>query len=121
MDDLPNAYLPILVFLALGIVFSASLLLSIARSSVRIPLADEAGAKNSDVQGPDGTGHSFDVKFYLVAVLSMFFVMIIAFLFPWALALKDISMAAFWSMMSFLAMLGAGFAYAWKKGALEWQ
>ena len=63
----------------------------------------------------------FDVRFYLVSILFIIFDLEIAFLFPWAVAFQDVSMAGFWSMMVFLAVLTAGFAYEWKKGALEWQ
>ena len=63
----------------------------------------------------------FDVRYYLVAILFIIFDLEIAFLFPWAVAFKDISMLAFWSMMAFLAVLTIGFAYEWKKGALEWE
>jgi NADH-quinone oxidoreductase subunit A len=42
-------------------------------------------------------------------------------LFPWAVAFKDISMVGFWSMIVFLGVLTIGFAYEWKKGALEWE
>ena len=45
----------------------------------------------------------------------------IAFLFPWAVALGDIGIYGFWSMMVFLAVLTIGFVYEWKKGALEWE
>ena len=55
------------------------------------------------------------------AILFIIFDLEIAFLFPWAVAFKDISMLAFWSMMVFLAVLTIGFAYEWKKGALEWE
>ncbi|MEO1308651.1 MAG: NADH-quinone oxidoreductase subunit A, partial [Pseudomonadota bacterium] len=44
-----------------------------------------------------------------------------AFLFPWAVAFGDMSDTAFWSMMVFLGVLTVGFAYEWKKGALEWE
>ena len=64
--------------------------------------------------------NEFDVKFYLVAILFIIFDLEIAFLFPWAVAFKDISMVGFWSMMVFLGVLTIGFAYEWKKGALEW-
>ena len=43
------------------------------------------------------------------------------FLYPWAVAFKDVSDVGFWSMMVFLAILTVGFAYEWKKGALEWE
>ena len=63
----------------------------------------------------------FDVRFYLVAILFIIFDLEIAFLFPWAVSLKDIGFFGFFSMMIFLAVLGIGFAYEWRKGALEWE
>ena len=55
------------------------------------------------------------------AMLFIIFDLEVAFLFPWAVAFKDMSMVGFWSMMVFLAVLTIGFAYEWKKGALEWE
>ena len=69
----------------------------------------------------DDARMKFDVRFYLVSILFIIFDLEVAFLFPWATAFGAISMAAFWSMMIFLAVLTIGFAYEWKKGALEWQ
>ena len=63
----------------------------------------------------------FDVRYYLVAILFILFDLEIAFLFPWAVALKEIGAAGFWAMMLFLAILVVGFAYEWKKGALDWE
>ena len=62
----------------------------------------------------------FDVRYYLVAILFIIFDLEIAFLFPWAVAFKDLSDVAFWSMMVFLGVLTLGFAYEWKKGAMDW-
>jgi NADH-quinone oxidoreductase subunit A len=44
----------------------------------------------------------------------------VAFLFPWAVAFKQLGLLGFWSMMVFLAVLTIGFIYEWRKGALEW-
>ena len=63
----------------------------------------------------------FDVRFYLVAILFIIFDLEIAFLFPWAISLKDIGLYGFFSMMLFLAILTVGFIYEWRKGALEWE
>jgi NADH-quinone oxidoreductase subunit A len=63
----------------------------------------------------------FDVRYYLVAILFILFDLEIAFLFPWAVALKEIGMAGFVAMMVFLGILVVGFIYEWMKGALEWE
>jgi len=63
----------------------------------------------------------FDVRYYLIAILFILFDLEIAFLFPWGVALQDIGALGFWAMMVFLGILVVGFAYEWKKGALDWE
>ena len=63
----------------------------------------------------------FDVRYYLVAILFILFDLEIAFLFPWAVALKEVGATGFWAVVIFLAILVVGFAYEWKKGALDWE
>ena len=64
---------------------------------------------------------TFDVRFYLVAILFIIFDLEVAFLFPWALTLGEITLFGFWTMVLFLLILTVGFIYEWKKGALEWE
>ena len=63
----------------------------------------------------------FDVRYYLIAILFILFDLEIAFLFPWAVALKEIGFIGFVDMMIFLAILVAGFVYMWIKGAIDWE
>jgi NADH-quinone oxidoreductase subunit A len=63
----------------------------------------------------------FDVRYYLVAILFILFDLEIAFLIPWAVAFADIGPVGFWAGVMFLAILVVGFAYEWKKGALDWE
>ena len=63
----------------------------------------------------------YDVRFYLVSILFIIFELEVAFLITWAVVYGEMSMTAYWSMMVFLAELTIGFAYEWKKGALEWE
>jgi NADH-quinone oxidoreductase subunit A len=63
----------------------------------------------------------FDVRYYLVAILFILFDLEVAFLVPWAVAMRDIGMLGFWAMMIFLAILVAGLIFEWKKGALDWE
>ena len=69
----------------------------------------------------DDARSTFDVRFYLVAILFIIFDLEIAFLFPWAISLGSLGALGFWSMMIFLGILTIGFIYEWKKGALEWE
>jgi len=63
----------------------------------------------------------FDVRYYLLAILFIIFDLEVAFLFPWAVVFKQIGMIAMIEMGLFLVLLILGFAYVWKKGALEWE
>nr|WP_221265732.1 NADH-quinone oxidoreductase subunit A [Oleiagrimonas soli] len=62
----------------------------------------------------------FDVRYYLIAILFIIFDLEVAFLFPWAVVFDKIGSIALIEMALFLALLVIGFAYVWKKGALEW-
>jgi NADH-quinone oxidoreductase subunit A len=59
------------------------------------------------------------VKFYLIAALFGMFDIEVVFLYPWAVAFRELGILGFVEMTVFLLILGAGLAYAWRKGALE--
>jgi len=63
----------------------------------------------------------FSVKFYLIAMFFILFDVEIVWLFPWAVILKELRWLGILEMFSFIAVLGIGFVYVWKKGALEWE
>ncbi len=66
----------------------------------------------------------FSVKFYLVAMLFILFDLEIVFMYPWAVVYREVivqSKIIFWSMLSFVSILMVGYAYALKKGALDWK
>ena len=114
-------YLPIIIFLALAIAIGLILILAAAVVAVRNPDPEKVSAYVCGFNAFDDARMKFDVRFYLVSILFIIFDLEIAFLFPWAVAFGDIGMLGFWSMMVFLAILTVGFAYEWRKGALEWQ
>ncbi len=114
-------YFNILVFM--GVAFGISLLL-ILLSFWRGPNRPDPEKLSPYECGFEAFGNArfkFDVRFYLVAILFIIFDLEIAFLFPWAICLKEIGLYGFFSMMIFLAVLGIGFVYEWRKGALEWE
>ena len=63
----------------------------------------------------------FYIRFYLIAMLFILFDIEVVFLFPWAVVFKTLGMAGFVSILIFILVLGAGYVYAWKKGAFEWE
>ncbi len=121
MDDLLRDYLPILIFLVIAIGLGLVLMFSAVLIAVRNPDPEKVSAYECGFNAFDDARMKFGVRFYLVSILFIIFDLEIAFLFPWAVAFGDLSMTAFWSMMVFLAVLTVGFAYEWKKGALEWE
>ena len=61
------------------------------------------------------------IRYYLFAILFLIFDVAAVFLFPWAVTFLDVGKAAFYEMVLFIVVLGAGLAYAWKKGVLQWK
>jgi NADH-quinone oxidoreductase subunit A len=60
------------------------------------------------------------VKFYLVAMIFLLFDIEVAFLYPWAMAIRDLRWTGFVQVLVFFLILVAGYAYVWKKGVLDW-
>jgi NADH-quinone oxidoreductase subunit A len=60
------------------------------------------------------------VKFYLVAMVFLLFDIEVAFLYPWAMALRDLGWTGFGQVLTFMAILLAGYIYIWRKGVLDW-
>jgi NADH-quinone oxidoreductase subunit A len=60
------------------------------------------------------------VKFYLVAMIFLLFDIEVAFLYPWAMALRQLGWTGFVQVVLFMLLLLAGYVYVWRKGALDW-
>ena len=60
------------------------------------------------------------VRYYIFALLFVIFDVEAVFLFPWATVFEQIGIFAFVEMMIFIAILGLGLVYAWRKKVLEW-
>ena len=118
-------YLPVLIFLALATLLAAVLLglgLVLGRLSARHRTdADKLSPYECGFEAFEDSRMKFDVRYYLVAILFIIFDLEIAFLFPWAVVFQQIGLIALIEMALFLLLLVIGFAYVWKKGALEWE
>jgi NADH-quinone oxidoreductase subunit A len=60
------------------------------------------------------------VKFYLVAMIFLLFDIEVAFLYPWAMALRTLGWSGFVQVLLFMVLLLFGYIYVWRKGALDW-
>jgi len=114
-------YLPILVFLVLGVAFGLGPVIMGFMLGPRRPDSEKLSPYECGFEAFEDSRMKFDVRYYLVAILFIIFDLEIAFLFPWAVVLGKIGMFGFVSMVIFLAILVIGFIYEWKKGALEWE
>lgn len=120
MENLLGEYLPIVIFIGISLVIGLALLISPFILAFKNPDPEKLSAYECGFNAFDDARMTFDVRFYLVAILFIIFDLEVAFLFPWAVAFGDLGMFGFVSMMIFLAILTIGFIYEWKKGALEW-
>lgn len=120
MNVLLSNYLPIVIFVGLAAVIGLALMLAPFLVAFKNPDPEKVSAYECGFDAFDDARMKFDVRFYLVSILFIIFDLEVAFLFPWAVAFRDIGWFGFWSMMIFLGVLTVGFIYEWKKGALEW-
>jgi len=118
-------YLPILLQIIVAIGFAVS---ALAVSVLLGKTGRRTGAKDTAYEcGMVAQGEAqprFSVRFYLVAMLFILFDLEIVFMYPWAVVYREAiaqSSLIFWSMLSFISILMVGYAYALKKGALDWK
>jgi len=115
-------YLPVffmtglVTMLALGILYASSWL----RPHNPYPAKNQPYECGIDPSG-EATGGEFKVQYFVVAILFIIFDVEALFLFPWAVVLKQVGLIAYLEMFAFIFLLVVGFAYAWVKGALEWE
>lgn len=114
-------YLTVAIFtlVGFGIIGGTLLLAKVVR-----PHAPHPGKLETYECGPAPFGDAwrqFNMHYYLYALLFVVFDVEAVFLFPWALAFKSVGAYAVAEMIIFVAILGVGLAYAWRRGALEWE
>ena len=114
-------YFPILLFIVVGLGLGLLLLSLGALLAPNRPDAQKLSPYECGFEAFEDARMKFDVRYYLVAILFILFDLEIAFLVPWAVVLPEIGFEGFVAMMIFLLILVVGFAYEWKKGALEWE
>ena len=116
-----EAYLPVILFILVGVAVGVAPQVLGYLLGPQRPDAAKASPYECGFEAFEDARMKFDVRYYLVAILFILFDLEIAFLFPWAVSLNEIGASGFWAMMVFLSILVVGFAYEWKKGALDWE
>lgn len=113
-------YFPILLFIIVGLAVGVAPIVLGKLAAPNRPDLEKNSPYECGFEAFEDARMKFDVRYYLVAILFILFDLEIAFLFPWAVVLKDIGLFGFLAMIVFLAILVVGFVYEWVKGALEW-
>ena len=114
-------YLPILLFIGVGVVLGLAPMILSALLAPRKPDEVKLSAFECGFPAFEDARSPYDIRFYLVAILFILFDLETAFLFPWAVVIEQIAWSGFMVGLLFLLLLLVGFIYEWKKGALEWE
>ena len=114
-------YWPILLFIGVAAGLGVVLLVIGLLAGPRRPESEKLSPYEFGFEAFEDARMRFDVRYYLLAILFIIFDLEIAFLFPWAVVFTKIGLIALVEMALFLLLLVIGFAYVWKKGALEWE
>ena len=115
-----QGWVSILIMTALGAGFA---LISVLLSSLlgpRKPSPEKAAPYECGMPPVGDARERQSVKFYLVAMIFLLFDIEVAFLYPWAMALRDLQWAGYGQVILFMSLLLAGYIYVWRKGVLDW-
>jgi len=115
-----SAYIPIVIFIAVATGFAVFTLLftSLIHPSKYNKVKLEP--YECGIEPTTDARDRYSVRYYLVAMLFVIFDVETVFLFPWAVIVDELALFGLIEMVVFLAILVTGYAYAWKKGALDW-
>ena len=115
-----QGWISILIMIALGAGFA---LISVLLSSVlgpRKPTPEKSAPYECGMPAVGDARERQSIRFYLVAMIFLLFDIEVAFLYPWALALRSLGWSGYLQVVLFTLVLTAGYLYIWKKGALDW-
>ncbi len=113
-------YAPVLIFLLVAAAFPAVTLVIATLVRPNNYNQTKVEAYECGVPASGEARARYSVRFYILAVLFVVFDVETIFLFPWAVKYRMLGVLGLATMCVFLGILLVGFAYAWKKGALEW-
>ena len=115
-----QGWLSILLMTALGAGFALFAVLLSSLVGPRRPSPEKSAPYECGMPPVGDARERQSVKFYLVAMIFLLFDIEVAFLYPWAMALRDLGWGGFVQVVLFMALLLAGYTYVWRKGALDW-
>ena len=115
-----QGWLSILLMIALGAGFGAISVLLSNLLGPSNPTPEKLAPYECGMPAVGDARERQSVKFYLVAMIFLLFDIEVAFLYPWAMALRDLGWPGFVQVVLFMGLLLSGYIYVWRKGALDW-
>ena len=115
-----EGFLPILIMIALGVGFAAGNVVLSQFIGPSKPSPEKSAQYECGMPPVGDARQRQSVKFYLVAMIFLLFDIEIAFLYPWAIAFRELGIVAFWQIVTFFLLLLTGYIYVWRKGAFDW-
>ena len=115
-----EGFLPVLIMIGLGVGFSAGNIVLSQFLGPSRPSPEKSAPYECGMPAVGDAHERMSVKFYLVAMIFLLFDIEVAFLYPWALALRDLGWPGFVQVVLFMLLLLSGYVYVWRKGALDW-
>ena len=113
-------YLPILIHFLMVVALVAAILGVSAWVGVRRPSHEKMAPYECGIPPVGDARERFSVAFFLIGLDFILFDVETAFLYPWAVVYKDLKWFGFFAMLLYIVILAAGYVYAWKKGAFDW-
>ncbi len=113
-------WLGILIMLVLGVAFAAVMIGLGLLLGPRNPTPEKLAPYECGMPAVGDARERQSVKFYLVAMIFLLFDIEVAFLYPWAMALRDLGWLGFIQIITFFLILSVGYIYVWRKGVLDW-
>ena len=114
------SYAPILILGAAALGFGVFTIVASYLLGRPRPTSAKSSTYECGVPALGTARERFPIKFYLVCMMFILLDVDAAFLYPWALVFRDLGLFGLAEMAVFMTLLGGGFAYAWKSGALDW-
>src|ERR1700757_3553689 len=115
-----DGWLGVVIMVVLGVGFAGVMIGLSVLLGPRNPTPEKLAPYECGMPPVGSARERQSVKFYLVAMIFLLFDIEVAFLYPWAMALRDLGWNGFVQVLLFFALLLAGYLYVWRKGALDW-
>ncbi|MBI4358473.1 MAG: NADH-quinone oxidoreductase subunit A [Candidatus Omnitrophica bacterium] len=122
---LPNSYeyhyLFLGIFLIIAITFPLLPIILARFIAPKKPNPIKSASYECGIEAKGDSWVQFKAQYYIYALIFVIFDIEVIFIYPWAVAFKQMGLFAFIEMLIFLVILGFGLVYAWKKNVLEWK